>query len=162
MWQKKMLFLSVFVVIIVIYLVCLNYEKIHTFSISLKMDGPSGIPIIGNGLLFINKSSSEKFDIINKLIKQYGEFLRIWIGPISLNVLVSNPKDLEVCWNFIMNYITILRLEILKFCITKLWTYIEYCICINMKSIKSKQIISDANKSGFYGSVLKSYQHEYL
>lgn len=39
--------------------------------------------------------STENFDVIVKLIKQYGYFVRIWIGP-ELNVVVSDPKDVEV------------------------------------------------------------------
>lgn len=37
----------------------------------------------------------ENFTVICNLIKKYGEFVRIWLGP-ELNVIVSDPKDVEV------------------------------------------------------------------
>lgn len=37
----------------------------------------------------------ENFDLIVKLIKQYGDFIRVWFGP-ELNVVVRDPKDVEV------------------------------------------------------------------
>lgn len=39
--------------------------------------------------------STENFNLIVDLIKQYGDFVRVWLGP-ELNVVVSDPKDVEV------------------------------------------------------------------
>lgn len=38
---------------------------------------------------------TENFDLIIGLVKQYGDFFRVWLGP-ELNIIVSNPKDVEV------------------------------------------------------------------
>lgn len=38
---------------------------------------------------------TENFDLICNLIKQYGDFIRVWIGP-ELNIVVRDPKDVEV------------------------------------------------------------------
>lgn len=46
----------------------------------------------------------ENFALICKLIKEYGEFVRIWLGP-ELNVIVSDPKDVEVNYGIHKNKI---------------------------------------------------------
>lgn len=37
----------------------------------------------------------ENFALIYNLIKQYGDFVRVWLGP-ELNVVVCDPIDVEV------------------------------------------------------------------
>lgn len=51
-------FLSVLLVTIVAYLFRFHYEYGRAFYLSLKMNGPPALPIIGNGLLFINNDSA--------------------------------------------------------------------------------------------------------
>lgn len=112
------LFLGVLLATVIAYILRFHYEIVHAFYLSLKIDGPSALPIIGNGLLFLNNSSAgknksnekhwlktmaklrsflrtENFDLIIGLVKQYGDFFRVWLGP-ELNIIVSNPKDVEV------------------------------------------------------------------
>lgn len=43
-------------------------------------------------LLFIY---TENFGTLNNIVKQYGKCARVWIGP-ELNILISDPKDVEV------------------------------------------------------------------
>lgn len=38
---------------------------------------------------------ADNFALIIKLVKQYGDFIRVWLGP-ELNIVVSDPKDVEV------------------------------------------------------------------
>lgn len=38
---------------------------------------------------------AENFDQIFRLVKDYGSFVRIWLGP-ELNVVVTDPNDVEV------------------------------------------------------------------
>lgn len=38
---------------------------------------------------------TENFDLIINLVKQYGDFVRVWLGP-ELNIVISDPKDVEV------------------------------------------------------------------
>lgn len=52
------LFLSVLLAAIVTYLLRFHYELIRAFYFSLKMEGPPALPLIGNGLLFINNDSA--------------------------------------------------------------------------------------------------------
>lgn len=42
-----------------------------------------------------NSDPAENFNVIRNLVTDYGDVLRIWIGP-DLNVFLSNPKDVEV------------------------------------------------------------------
>lgn len=60
-----------------------------------KLPGPPAYPIIGNGLLFLNKSPSEFLRIIGMLLRQYGDCLRVWLGT-QLVIVVQDPKDIEV------------------------------------------------------------------
>lgn len=52
------LFLGVLLATIVVYLLRFHYEFVYAFYISLKITGPPALPIIGNGLLFINNNSA--------------------------------------------------------------------------------------------------------
>lgn len=38
---------------------------------------------------------AENFDQIYRLVKDYGSFVRVWLGP-ELNVVVTDPNDAEV------------------------------------------------------------------
>lgn len=41
--------------------------------------------------------------MIYDLIRDYGEFVRIWLGP-ELNIIVSKPEDVEVsCFYFYLH-----------------------------------------------------------
>lgn len=64
------------------------HRQVNWFE--LRIDHISGIFIV-----FEISLHTENFDTICNLVKRYGEFLRIWIGP-QLNVLVSDPNDVEV------------------------------------------------------------------
>lgn len=57
--RKKNMFLilGVLAVTIIAYICAFHYKFMHKFHLSLKIDGPSALPIIGNGLLFFNNTS---------------------------------------------------------------------------------------------------------
>lgn len=38
-------------------------------------------------------------DLLFDMIKKYGSVMRLWIGPINLVIVVSNPRDVEVILN---------------------------------------------------------------
>lgn len=59
------LFLGVFLVTIIVYFLRFHYEIVHAFYLSWKIDGPPALPIIGNGLLFLNNSSAGNFFLEN-------------------------------------------------------------------------------------------------
>lgn len=67
------LFLGVLLATVIAYILRFHYEIVHAFYLSLKIDGPSALPIIGNGLLFLNNSSAGKKKIKWKaLVKNNG------------------------------------------------------------------------------------------
>lgn len=56
---------------------------------------------------------TENFDLIIKLIKEYGDFVRVWLGP-ELNIVISDPKDVEVNnKNIAINNVSISRSQLL-------------------------------------------------
>lgn len=56
--KKMFLILGVIVVTLIAFICAFHYKFIHTFYLSLKIDGPPALPFIGNGLLFFNNTSS--------------------------------------------------------------------------------------------------------
>lgn len=56
--QKMFLFLGVLLATFIAYIFWFHYEFVHAFYLSLKISGPPALPIIGNGLLFINNTSA--------------------------------------------------------------------------------------------------------
>ena len=56
--KKMFVFLSVLLATIVVYFLRFHYEFARAFYMSLKITGPPALPLIGNGLLFINNSSA--------------------------------------------------------------------------------------------------------
>lgn len=56
--------LPIFLTIIVLYIIRFYYDLIHAFWLSIKLNGPPALPIIGNGLLFFNKTSAGNCSVI--------------------------------------------------------------------------------------------------
>ncbi|XP_058822314.1 cytochrome P450 4d2-like [Topomyia yanbarensis] len=59
-----------------------------------KLDGPKGYPLIGNALLFVNKSPPEFFFTVRDLVQQSGKCFRLWLGP-ELLIVVTDAKVAE-------------------------------------------------------------------
>lgn len=121
--ENMWLYFGIFLALFLIYFILFHYNLIHAFRLSLKISGPTALPFIGNGLLFWTDSSTgifcyksiywignpfgiystyliysvytEIFNVILKILKDNGEFFRIWLGT-ELNVVIRNPKDIEV------------------------------------------------------------------
>lgn len=66
------LFLGVLLVTIVAYILRFHYEIVHAFYLSLKITGPPALPIVGNGLMFLNNSSA---GTTNQITKKNRKFL---------------------------------------------------------------------------------------
>lgn len=79
----------------VVYFLRFHYNIIHAFYLSLKIGGPPALPLVGNGLLFLSDSSVEILNKVIKILNEYGDYFRVWLGP-ELNVIISDPKDIEV------------------------------------------------------------------
>lgn len=57
------IFLGVLLATIIAYILWFHYEFVHAFYLSLKITGPPALPIIGNGLLFLNNSSAGMIEL---------------------------------------------------------------------------------------------------
>lgn len=64
-----LLILGVIAVAIIAHICAFHYKFMHTIYLSLKIDGPPALPIIGNGLLFFNNTSTG-----DVLIEQFESF----------------------------------------------------------------------------------------
>uniref|UniRef100_A0A8W7PSQ6 Cytochrome P450 n=1 Tax=Anopheles coluzzii TaxID=1518534 RepID=A0A8W7PSQ6_ANOCL len=60
-----------------------------------KLGGPPAYPILGNGLMFLNKSPADFLRIIGELLQRYGDCFRVWLGT-QLVIVMGDPKDIEV------------------------------------------------------------------
>ena len=82
---------GLFVLTVIIW----TYVKFKRLEASVKhIPGPSLIPLIGNGLMFIGKSPQQIFQASIKLQEIYGNFLKVMLGP-SVQIVLSDPKDAE-------------------------------------------------------------------
>lgn len=48
-----------------------------------------------SSILIVTIHCTENFGTLNRIVKQYGKYARVWIGP-ELNILLTDPKDVEV------------------------------------------------------------------
>lgn len=55
--------LGISLALVALYFLRFHYDFIRAFFMSLKVDGPPAYPILGNGLLFFNKSASGNFQL---------------------------------------------------------------------------------------------------
>lgn len=71
------------------------YSKYHEqLKFSATLPGAPTLPFIGTGLIFINKTPPQIFEVIRGLVKTYGCFQKIWFGPWML-ALVTSPRIAE-------------------------------------------------------------------
>ncbi|EAT40473.2 AAEL007795-PA [Aedes aegypti] len=71
------------------------YRKFaRTLEVAQQYAGPPALPILGNGLWFLNKQPDEFLPIIHKLTSTYGDVVRFWQGP-QFTLYVGNPSMIE-------------------------------------------------------------------
>lgn len=71
------------------------YSKFHAqLKFSTTVPGAPTLPFIGTGLIFINKTPPQIFQVICGLVKAHGYFQKIWFGPWLL-LLVTSPRIAE-------------------------------------------------------------------
>ncbi|XP_055637107.1 cytochrome P450 4d1-like [Toxorhynchites rutilus septentrionalis] len=88
MWALLVLLTAVIVVLAV-------YRKFaRTLDVSKQYGGPRALPILGNGLWFLNKTPVEMLQIVERLIAEYGTVFRFWQGP-EFTVYVGDASMVE-------------------------------------------------------------------
>ncbi|KAL7047141.1 hypothetical protein ACKWTF_002809 [Chironomus riparius] len=69
-------------------------SDLRKVQLAWNFPGPKALPIFGNGLELVNKTTLEFVQIIHGYIKSHGKFLRIWIGN-ELVTIFMEPKDVQ-------------------------------------------------------------------
>lgn len=59
-----LVYLGIVSIAILVYFLWFHYDLFHVWYLSLKIDGPTPLPIIGSGLMFINKTLPGNFKVI--------------------------------------------------------------------------------------------------
>lgn len=54
-------FLAILFVTIGVYILKFHYEYVRLVYLSMRIPGPRALPLLGNGLLFINKTSAGEY-----------------------------------------------------------------------------------------------------
>ncbi|XP_030024507.2 cytochrome P450 4C1 isoform X1 [Manduca sexta] len=70
-----------------------RYKNRRLIHLASKFPGPKTWPFIGNALLFMVKPE-DLSNVVKKLLVQYGDAIRFWLGP-DLNVVISDPDDIK-------------------------------------------------------------------
>nr|QZP43574.1 cytochrome P450 monooxygenase CYP4G253 [Ephestia elutella] len=73
-------------------------QKSKLYILGNQIQGPSGIPFIGNALLALGKTPSDILQLSLKLSKKYAKIARLWIGS-KLIIFLTEPDDVEVILN---------------------------------------------------------------
>lgn len=90
---------KMFVICSIITLLCiifgaLLHKQSRFYKIADNLPGPKIYPILGNGLVFINKTPPQILEIMTENVKKYGKFVRLLLGN-QINILVTDPKIIE-------------------------------------------------------------------
>jgi len=86
--------LIIFVVSVLTYLFIYIRQKFALTKYDKLIPGPPTLPLLGNGLDFMNAAPVEIYNKIEGYAKTYGERFRLLLGP-DYYILVSNPEDIE-------------------------------------------------------------------
>ncbi|KAB0797110.1 hypothetical protein PPYR_08104 [Photinus pyralis] len=70
-----------------------HWKRRHLYKISMKLEGPPALPLVGNGLSFLHKQE-DFLGVISKIISTYTGPTRFWLGP-HLLLLFSHPEHVE-------------------------------------------------------------------
>nr|QZP43572.1 cytochrome P450 monooxygenase CYP4G252 [Ephestia elutella] len=95
-WAATGLFYMLMVPALVLWYAYWRMSRRHMYELAEKLDGPTGLPLLGNALEFTGGSA----DIFRNLITKSEPFdkeavVKIWIGP-RLLVFLYEPRDVEL------------------------------------------------------------------
>lgn len=109
--------------------------------------GPKALPFLGNALIFLGKSPADVLQIGPAIIKQYGTFVRILLGPKIL-IFLGDPADAEA---LLINQNTIEKSE--EYDYAKVWIGEGLITSTGQKWHSRRKIITP----GFHFTILQSF-----
>ncbi|KAL4714471.1 hypothetical protein ACJJTC_017766 [Scirpophaga incertulas] len=95
-WGASSLFYMLLLPALALWYAYWKMSRRHMYELAAKINGPPGLPLIGNALEFTGGSA----DIFKNLVKKSVPFdkeavVKIWIGP-RLLVFLYDPRDVEL------------------------------------------------------------------
>uniref|UniRef100_A0A0K8TV56 Cytochrome p450 n=1 Tax=Epiphyas postvittana TaxID=65032 RepID=A0A0K8TV56_EPIPO len=95
-WAATSLFYMLLVPAMILWYAYWRMSRRHMYELAEKIDGPPGLPLIGNALEFTGGSD----DIFKNLVSKSMPFdkegmIKLWIGP-RLMVFLYDPRDVEL------------------------------------------------------------------
>lgn len=79
---------------LVLWYVYWKISRKHMLELADKIPGPATLPILGNALEFLG-SSPDIFQRVYNKSYEFGNIVRIWVGP-KLLIFIVDPRDVEL------------------------------------------------------------------
>ncbi|CAK1541685.1 unnamed protein product [Leptosia nina] len=93
--MNSMISVSIFVLISsILYWLYWRLTNRRILLVAKQLAGPPPLPILGNALTFMMMKPEEQFKKIGKLIEQYGDYTKFWLGP-QLIICIKDPHDIK-------------------------------------------------------------------
>nr|QZK27661.1 cytochrome P450 monooxygenase CYP4G112 [Conogethes punctiferalis] len=95
-WGATSMFYMLLVPAVILWYAYWKISRRHMLELASKIDGPPGLPLIGNALEFTGGSHDIFKNLVHKSVPYDKEgVVKIWIGP-RLLVFLYDPRDVEL------------------------------------------------------------------
>ncbi|KAI8440355.1 hypothetical protein MSG28_001689 [Choristoneura fumiferana] len=95
-WAATSLFYMLLVPALILWYAYWRMSRRHMYELAEKIDGPPGLPLIGNALEFTGGSDDIFKNLVNKSMSYDKQgMVKLWIGP-RLMVFLYDPRDVEL------------------------------------------------------------------
>ncbi|XP_073948122.1 cytochrome P450 4C1-like [Choristoneura fumiferana] len=93
-WHLLLMLVAIVTTLPLVFWLHWRWRNRRLLELAASVPGPPALPVLGNALLFM-ASPNEQLKLIGELMKDYGEYVRFWLGP-DLNIGVENPEDIKL------------------------------------------------------------------
>ncbi|XP_026765187.1 cytochrome P450 4g15 [Galleria mellonella] len=147
-WSATTLFYALLLPAMILWYTYWRMSRRRFYELAAKLDGPPGLPLLGNALEFTGGSA----DIFRNLVTKSYNFddsgiVKIWIGP-RLIIFIYDPRDVEV---ILSSHVHIDKADDYKF--FKPWLGNGLLISTGQKWRSHRKLIAPT----FHLNVLKSF-----
>lgn len=95
-WAATSLFYMLLVPALILWYAYWRMSRRHMYELAEKIDGPPGLPLIGNALEFTGGSDDIFKNLVNKSMSYDKQgMVKLWIGP-RLMLFLYDPRDVEL------------------------------------------------------------------